>query len=115
MKCPCDDHLGNTDAVGGLGSVSEPDHLHVQVQVHNPKPDQLHVQVQVRNPKPDQEIERCPICFEDMDYEQIIIKMDCNHIYHQQCLKDWFTSQNLQRMNPTCPSCRGHATIIWLV
>ena len=45
----------------------------------------------------------CPICIEDFSEthpEKRLVLTDCNHCYHETCLKDWL----LQRAN--CPVCR---------
>jgi len=42
---------------------------------------------------------QCPVCLDVMG-EKLLIKMPCDHVFHQSCLLPW-----LQKTN-TCPSCR---------
>ena len=44
---------------------------------------------------PDKE---CIICFEPMG--EIECKLECNHSYHYNCIKEWVEKKN------TCPECR---------
>ena len=44
------------------------------------------------------DISNCSICFENMKDN---IKLNCNHIYCENCIKKWLT----ERSN-TCPTCR---------
>jgi hypothetical protein len=43
----------------------------------------------------------CPICIENFEYETIV-KLDCNHVYHKDCLEMWIINGN----NDECPYCR---------
>ena len=43
----------------------------------------------------------CPICIEDFGKETIV-KLDCNHVYHKDCLEMWIINNN----NDECPYCR---------
>ena len=49
-------------------------------------------------------VNECPICLEILD-DTPTITLPCGHIYHDQCLLDWFEH------NMTCPICR--ATFKW--
>ncbi|OMJ91272.1 hypothetical protein SteCoe_6253 [Stentor coeruleus] len=42
----------------------------------------------------------CAICQEDYDVGETLKKLQCGHIYHENCLKPWF------RVKDTCPVCR---------
>ena len=43
----------------------------------------------------------CSICLDDYsDAENKITKLECGHIYHKECVKDWLEN------NSTCPVCR---------
>ena len=42
----------------------------------------------------------CPICLEDININEKIIKLSCNHCYHKSCLLPWIN------VNKTCPMCR---------
>ena len=43
----------------------------------------------------------CSICLDDFSDSSEIVLTDCNHCYHQKCLKEWFTHQR------RCPICRN--------
>ena len=43
----------------------------------------------------------CSICLENFNEDDIIIKLDCEHIYHNPCLEKW-----LSIYNNKCPKCR---------
>lgn len=43
----------------------------------------------------------CNICFENYKKEDIIKKLKCNHIFHNDCLHDWLCKEKV-----TCPTCR---------
>ena len=40
----------------------------------------------------------CSICLEDIIEDTVHLK--CNHIFHKECLKEWF------KIKTTCPICR---------
>ncbi|WZZ59600.1 hypothetical protein YC2023_059707 [Brassica napus] len=42
----------------------------------------------------------CNICMDKVVRGEIINALQCNHIYHHQCIIDWI------RMNLKCPTCR---------
>lgn len=42
----------------------------------------------------------CLVCLEDFQVEESVIKLDCKHCFHDNCLKDWLNKHN------TCPVCR---------
>ena len=42
----------------------------------------------------------CPICLEEYDNNKKIIKLNCNHIFHESCIKEWFVEKD------NCPNCR---------
>ena len=42
----------------------------------------------------------CVICFEEYKDESIISKLECKHIFHENCLNTWIDK------NQTCPLCR---------
>ncbi|CAF1146606.1 unnamed protein product, partial [Rotaria sordida] len=42
----------------------------------------------------------CIICREDMQVQQSIKRLSCQHIFHKNCLRSWFQRQQ------TCPICR---------
>ena len=45
--------------------------------------------------------ESCTICLEDFDYNEKILQLKCNHIYHEKCIKTWFTKKS------NCPNCNN--------
>ena len=48
----------------------------------------------------------CPICCEKL--LENIIKTECNHIFHKECLMHWINSSQTQRYN--CPICVSNLT-----
>lgn len=42
----------------------------------------------------------CPICFVEYKEDESLIKLNCSHIYHKECVFDWF------KKNRNCPLCR---------
>ena len=44
----------------------------------------------------------CSICLNEIDVEDTVLKLDCEHIFHKECLKDWY----LKSENKNCPICR---------
>jgi hypothetical protein len=47
------------------------------------------------------ENKNCPICFDDYIDTSLIIKTECLHCFHEECLKKWINKNN------TCPICRS--------
>lgn len=43
---------------------------------------------------------QCPICMEEFEEGEAIMKVSCSHIFHDHCYKDWL------RHNNTCPLCK---------
>lgn len=41
----------------------------------------------------------CTICLEDFNDKEKLLKLKCNHIYHEQCIKTWFNKKRI------CPNC----------
>lgn len=50
---------------------------------------------------PPAEFPECPICFDVVDRAIAPCTMNCGHIFHFDCVKEW------TEKNPTCPMCRG--------
>lgn len=44
--------------------------------------------------------EDCPVCKEEFVLDEEVMKLDCNHRFHPDCLKRWLAIRN------TCPVCR---------
>lgn len=42
----------------------------------------------------------CSICLDNYNPTDKIIKLPCNHIYHQKCINEWFSKSK------SCPMCR---------
>ena len=42
----------------------------------------------------------CTICCIDYDEGEVVNKLQCNHLYHKECITTWL------RSNGTCPNCR---------
>ena len=49
--------------------------------------------------------EECPICYEDVLENCLIARMECKHIFHEDCLLGWLKSSC--SMANTCPKCRS--------
>jgi hypothetical protein len=45
--------------------------------------------------------ETCSVCMEDYTNKDIVSVLDCGHIYHTNCIKDWGDNYN-----PSCPLCK---------
>lgn len=43
----------------------------------------------------------CPICRESLNDSNAVIKIECKHVYHTECLNAWFGKKVF-----TCPYCR---------
>jgi hypothetical protein len=43
----------------------------------------------------------CTICLDDFDNNEKILKLTCKHIYHEKCIKTWFTKKS------NCPNCNN--------
>ena len=43
----------------------------------------------------------CNICFENYIKNDTLKKLNCNHIFHKDCLYDWLCKEKV-----TCPTCR---------
>ena len=52
-------------------------------------------------------LETCSICLDDMDAD--VIKLKCNHNFHDKCIKKWILT-DYQLNNNKCPLCKD---IIW--
>ena len=48
--------------------------------------------------------EGCAICMSEYHEEEQIVRMQrCPHVFHKDCLKQWFIKS---QQEPTCPFCR---------
>lgn len=42
----------------------------------------------------------CSVCLEEFKDDDILVKLNCNHIFHKECLEPWLNN------NTNCPMCR---------
>ena len=42
----------------------------------------------------------CPICLENFILNEVVSKLNCGHIYHIECIKNWLNTKK------NCPTCR---------
>jgi len=60
--------------------------------------------IQKRKLNNDEIFNKCSICLdyfiENYWYDQYIIELECEHIFHTDCIKKWLIKQ------PNCPLCR---------
>jgi hypothetical protein len=52
----------------------------------------------------------CSICLEEFKNEDLLKKLNCNHIFHKDCLGTWINN-NTNKNNNTCPLCRRVLTV----
>ena len=43
---------------------------------------------------------KCAVCTEEFEKDEKVSELECNHIFHSECLMPWLEIQN------TCPNCR---------
>jgi len=43
----------------------------------------------------------CSICSDDYNNDDIVSTLDCNHIFHKNCIEEW------GHYNPVCPVCKA--------
>lgn len=51
---------------------------------------------------------KCPICFNDFEIGERTVKLNCDHIFHEDCILVWY---NQNKLNPTCPLCRKNMNV----
>jgi len=51
----------------------------------------------------------CSICFEKLT-DKHIIKLECNHLFHKECLESWYNSTSIDAVK-SCPLCRDTIVI----
>ena len=44
--------------------------------------------------------QKCPICYDDITFNQVIRILNCIHIFHQKCVDEWLETHK------KCPMCR---------
>jgi hypothetical protein len=62
---------------------------------------EISIKISINIKEMKEEVEKCTICFGRMRKKRKIIKLDCNHKFHQKCIDKWLS------MNPKCPLCRN--------
>lgn len=48
----------------------------------------------------------CPICQQDTQEADELLKLRCSHFFHESCLKPWFET------NTTCPLCKHNQSTV---
>ena len=46
----------------------------------------------------------CSICLDQV--ETRVVRLDCGHEYHQECIKEWFMKSSSEYMSVSCPMCK---------
>lgn len=44
----------------------------------------------------------CGICYDNYLSDKVILKLNCDHIFHKECLDEWWKRINIK----LCPYCR---------
>ena len=45
--------------------------------------------------------ENCSVCKDDYEISQLVIKLPCKHVFHEECIMPWLKERN------SCPTCRN--------
>ncbi|CAK68332.1 unnamed protein product (macronuclear) [Paramecium tetraurelia] len=63
---------------------------------------------QLANQEDLQKFPECPICLENFEINKLALlaRLECQHIFHIQCLSMWKTHQNKKTPYSICPCCR---------
>ena len=48
----------------------------------------------------------CTICFENLDESKNVSVLECGHVFHYDCIKDWVEKCNASKQSPSCPTCQ---------
>ena len=48
----------------------------------------------------------CAICLEEDEDDNKMVKLSCNHKFHQKCIEDWVKVQHQTALIPQCAVCR---------
>jgi RING-finger-containing ubiquitin ligase len=48
--------------------------------------------------------ERCTVCLEDFKHRDLLLKLDCSHVFHQTCALRWL------QLHKRCPLCQVEIT-----
>jgi len=52
--------------------------------------------------------ENCSICLEKYKKNEKCIRLNCSHIFHKQCLNEWFKNKINKSEELNCPLCRNN-------
>ncbi|MFO0089637.1 MAG: RING finger domain-containing protein [bacterium] len=50
--------------------------------------------------------EQCMLCMDEMNPSHSILKLECNHSYHNSCVLNWINAQVNAGVEPRCPYCK---------
>ena len=53
----------------------------------------------------------CSICIEEFKNEDHVVKFNCQHIFHKNCIQPWLISQLDNNETPLCPMCKNKLEI----
>ncbi len=56
--------------------------------------------IEIAPVKTDEDVPQCSICLEEINEGGEAVKLDCQHIYHTECVKLWFYRKD------NCPLCK---------
>jgi len=51
----------------------------------------------------DDMFEDCSICLDTLKRNDTVIQLECDHLFHKACIKQWFDT----KVNNNCPLCRN--------
>lgn len=49
-------------------------------------------------------VDVCPICLEDFDEDSYCRVLECSHVFHYECVNEWFASVAV-----SCPLCQQYS------
>jgi len=49
----------------------------------------------------------CTVCLDTIDSDSINRHLACKHSFHEDCIKDWISTQVAEDVQPNCPTCRS--------
>lgn len=52
----------------------------------------------------------CPVCFEEINKNNLVYELDCNHTFHKKCLSKWLVNK-IPTKKLTCPMCRKECRV----
>ncbi len=55
---------------------------------------------------PEYEIKECNVCITSYQNQDKLVKLPCNHVFHEDCIKHWLCTENVK-----CPVCRHDSRI----